>query len=86
MSKFIGVIVGGLEVVLGVVALFVPGLQGVGYLLISAGVGTLLTGVGTILSSNAAQQLLGYAAAARNPRVCVPSWSHLRKSCVVVDW
>ena len=67
MSKFIGVIVGGLEIVLGVVALFVPGLQGVGYLLISAGVGTLLTGVGTILSSNAAQQLLGYAAAARNP-------------------
>lgn len=65
MSKgIIDTIIGGVEIVAGVVLEVISGgLNPVGYMLIAAGVGMLLTGIGTLLSGNN----LGVVTASRNP-------------------
>src|SRR6266851_945160 len=64
MSKFVGVIIGGLEIVAGVI-LVATGVGGpLGVYLITAGVGMVLTGIGTLLSQG---PLTGTATLSRNP-------------------
>ncbi|HXE04489.1 MAG TPA: hypothetical protein VN579_00775 [Bryobacteraceae bacterium] len=71
MSKFIGIIVGGIEIVGGVLLTVFSGgtLAYVGGLLIAAGVGTVLSGVGTLLGGAGGGQNIqqGIATAVRNP-------------------
>jgi hypothetical protein len=64
MSKFIGVIIGGIEIIGGAI-LVATGVGGpLGGYLISAGVGMVLTGIGTLLSQG---PLTGTAVLSRNP-------------------
>jgi len=64
MSKFSGIIIGGLEIAAGIaIDLLVPGGVVFGNLLIAAGVGTVIGGVGTLLN----QPQGGLSAASRNP-------------------
>lgn len=64
MSKFVGVIVGGLEIVGGAI-LVATGVGGpLGGYLIAAGVGMVLTGIGTLLSQG---PLTGTSVLSRNP-------------------
>lgn len=64
MSKFVGVIVGGLEIAAGA-ALIATGVGApFGAMLISAGIGTLISGLGTLLSKGPLQ---GSVTSAKNP-------------------
>jgi hypothetical protein len=64
MSKFVGVIVGGLEIIGGAI-LVATGVGGpIGAYLIASGVGMVLTGIGTLLSQG---PLTGTATLSRNP-------------------
>lgn len=63
MSKFANIIIGGLEIIGGVILEFIPGGQALGGYLIAAGAGQVIAGIGTLL--NQPQQ--GLATAARNP-------------------
>jgi hypothetical protein len=82
MSKFVGTILGGLEIAAGVFTGIVAGWTGVGlYIaaqLITAGAGMVLSGVGTLISGSAQQMGQGVgqgiAFASRNP---IKSWDVL---------
>ena len=63
MAKFVGIIIGGLEIGLGIFLEFIPGGQLLGAMLIAAGVGQVIGGVGTLLN----QPKSGLATASRNP-------------------
>jgi hypothetical protein len=70
MSKFVGVIIGGLEILGGAVLIATGFGAPLGAMLISAGVGTILTGVGTLLSGSGGAQSAatgGVSTASRNP-------------------
>jgi hypothetical protein len=75
VSKFIGIIVGVVEIVAGIaVALFIPGGVIFGDLLIKLGAGTLVAGVGTLITgaitgdgSNGSAPGGGITTASRNP-------------------
>lgn len=72
MSKFIGVIVGAVELIGGIILVATGVGAALGALLITAGIGTLFSGVGTLLSgvsadSGGGQQIHGFATASRNP-------------------
>jgi hypothetical protein len=76
MSSFIGIIVGAVEIVAGIVTEVLVGWTGfgavLGGLLISAGAGMILSGLGTLISgSSQSQQGSGVAFASRNP---IKSW------------
>lgn len=62
MSKFIGVVIGGLEIVAGI--LLFPVSLGLSSFLISAGIGMVLSGIGTLLSAG---PLSGTSTLSRNP-------------------
>ena len=70
MSKFVGLIVGGIELAAGIIAIFTPFAFLAPYL-IAAGVGTLLSGVGTLLSGSGGTSQNGssggISTASRNP-------------------
>jgi hypothetical protein len=70
MSKFMGVIIGALEIVVGVVLLVTP-FAGLSPYLISSGVGMVIAGIGTILAQG---PLTGAATLSRNP---VAPWNVL---------
>jgi hypothetical protein len=64
MSKFVGVIIGGLEIAVGIVSeILLPG-NPLGIYLIASGVGMVLSGIGTLLSQG---PLTGTATLSRNP-------------------
>src|SRR5437879_6154925 len=64
MSKFVGVIIGGLEIAVGIASeILLPG-NPLGIYLIASGVGMVLTGIGTLLSQG---QLTGTATLSPNP-------------------
>jgi hypothetical protein len=64
MSKFVGVIIGGLEIIGGAI-LVATGIGGpLGGYLIASGIGMVLTGIGTLLSQG---PLTGTATLSRNP-------------------
>lgn len=65
MSKgVIQTVAGGLLIAAGVAAMFVPGGQGLGIFLITAGIGLVLSGIGTMLAKG---PLSGFATTTRNP-------------------
>jgi hypothetical protein len=63
MSKFVSTIIGGIEIAGGVVAGALGNWQLGGYL-IAAGAGTVISGLGTLLSKGPVQ---GFATTIRNP-------------------
>jgi hypothetical protein len=62
MSKFVGVVIGALEIVAGV--LLLPVSAGLSSFLIASGVGMVLTGIGTLLQAG---PLSGTSTLSRNP-------------------
>jgi hypothetical protein len=77
MSKFVGVILGGLAIAVGVLidigtfGALTPLLVGLAAALLTAGTGLVLSGVGTLISGSAQQMGAGIAFASRNP---IKSW------------
>src|SRR6516225_6435611 len=63
MSKFIGIIIGSVEIAAGILLEFVPGMQALGFFLIASGAGAVIGNVGTLLSQPAG----GLGQASRNP-------------------
>jgi hypothetical protein len=83
MSKFVGIIVGGIEVAAGVIVGVVAGWTGAGLLLaaklITAGAGMFLSGLGTLISGSGGSggrsgsgQQSGFVSASRNP---IANWN-----------
>lgn len=63
MSKFLGIILGAVEIAAGIYLEFVPGGQALGWYLIAGGAGMVIGNVGTLLS----QPQGGLGTASRNP-------------------
>ena len=64
MGKFVGVIVGGLEIAVGAVLIATGVGAPIGAFLINAGIGTLISGIGTLLSKG---PLTGSVTSEKNP-------------------
>lgn len=86
MSKFIGIIVGGIEIIAGIAVTIISGgaLAPIGGLLISAGVGTLIGGAGSLISDaisgSGSSPNGGYTTTVRNP---IQPWNIIYGQAVV---